>query len=118
MSLSYEQILSRQPLSTTAGNRAAAAEFVVFLTTHIDGGMLDQLNVAQKNYLYKLRTKWQARAAGEDIRWNVQGSRPGQPTKRSLKQQTRRSRPDPGEDDPLFRSLMQKFGTPLDSEDV
>lgn len=116
MALTYEQILSRQPLSTTAGNRAVAAEFVVFLTTQIEGAGLDGLTTAQKNYLYKLRAKWQQRAAGLDLRWNVSGSRPGQPTKRALKDSTRRKGHDPGEDDPLFQSLMRKYGTPLDGE--
>lgn len=109
--VTYEQVLDRQPPTSAAGNKAAAAQFVVLLTSVIEGTGTAGFDEGQKNYLYRLRDKWRRRANGEDFRWNVTGSRPGRPPKDATKKR-RSTRRDAGEDDPLFQSLMRKFGTP------
>lgn len=115
--MTYEQILQRAPLSTAAGNKGAAAEFVVFLTSLIEGDRetVRALSPSQQRYLYTLREKWRLRAAGKDARWNEYGSRPGRPPVEKLKTRKTKRR-DPGEDDPLFISLMRKYGTPRDRD--
>lgn len=108
----YEHLLAQQPPSDSSGNRAAAAAFVVVLTTALEGANIGEgLTPAQKNYLYRLRATWAKRAAGNDLRWNVAGSRPGRPRKWTDIPKKRKR--DPGEDDPLFQSLMRKYGTPI-----
>lgn len=113
----YEQILQRTPQSSEAGNTAAAAGFVVFLSSIVEGDRetFAQLSVSQQRYVYRLREKWQRRAAGKDTRWNEYGSRPGRPVVERRK--THVSRRDPGEHDPLFQSLMRKYGGPRDAVD-
>lgn len=94
----------------------AAGEFVAFLSSIIEGDKetFSQLAVSQQRYLYRLRDKWQLRASGGDARWNQFGSRPGRPTVEKKAKKT--SRRDPGEQDPLFQSLMWKYGNPRDGE--
>lgn len=117
--MTYEEILHRTPASTAAGNLAAAAEFVVFLTSVIEGDRTSfgQLSTSQQRYLYRLRDKWKARAAGDDERWNVYGSRPGRPIATRSRAKKRTPRTDPSEHDPLFQSLVRKYGTPRRDDD-
>jgi hypothetical protein len=118
--VTYEAILARAPLSTAAGNRPAAAAYVVFLTNIIEGDRetFAALTPSQQGYVYKLRSKWQARALGQDARWEQFGSRPGQFSGTRQTKKKKPTRHDPGEDTPLFQSLLRKYGQPrdLDSE--
>lgn len=108
--MTYEQLLARQPLTTQTGDLAAASAFVTALETYLlDKDAMAQLSASQQKYLYRLRSKWQARAAGDDARWMENGSRPGRPSKLGAPRKATR---DKGEQDPLFISLMNKFGTP------
>ena len=111
--MTYEAILQRTPGSDQAGNREAAGAFVAFLTQVIeaDPETFKQLSRTQQTYLYRLREKWKVRAAGNDERWNVSGSRPGRPVAKVKKPRKSRTA-DPGEKDPLFQSLMRKYGMP------
>ncbi len=117
--MTYEDLLAKQPLTTSAGDRLAAQAFVELLSTVIEGRGTTDLLDSQRRYLYKLRARWQARAAGTDLRWMVQGSRPGRPPRpdaeahreREFRHRTR-VQADPGEADPLFQSLLKKYGTP------
>lgn len=110
MAFSYEGVLARQPLSTQAGDKIAAAEFCSLLTLVLQGQGVDTLVDAQKNYLYKLRAKWQLRADGKDTRWNTTGSKPGR-GKKVVK--PRREYRMEEADDPLLASLMRKYGLPV-----
>lgn len=108
--MTYEDILARTPPSTAAGNQAVAGEFVVFLTSVIEAReTFAQFTTSQQRYLYRLRGRWHTRAAGQDARWNEHGSRPGRREGTKKRQSTRR---DPGEETPLFQSLMNKYGSP------
>lgn len=112
----YEDLLARSPKSTQAGDTKAAAAFVSAISQALQTDAAS-FNEAQRTYLYRLRSKWQSRAEGRDARWNVMGSRPGRPPVDESKKTSaprRRSRPDPGESTPLFRSLMQKYSKPRD----
>lgn len=116
----YESILQRQPLSTAAGDRALAAQFVAVLSAAIEAKTAD-LSDSQRNYLYKLRTKWDQRAKGEDSNWNLYGSRPG---RRKSVVVDKAATVDPTvygteeQRDPLLSSLMRKFGKPLRTDDI
>lgn len=114
--MTYEEILQRAPLSTASGKLDEAAAFVVFLTNTINSReTFGQLSASQQRYLYRLRDKWKVRAAGDDDQWNQYGSRPGRPVVDERKKKPRKSRrADPGEKDPLFISLMKKYGRPID----
>lgn len=109
MALSYEQILERSPKSTDAGDKLAALEFVSLLTQVLTGQGTEQLSNAQKNYLYKMRVKWQQRGEGRDLRWNSMGTKPGRAKKVSA---TVRGYRNEEETDPLLASLLRKYGTP------
>lgn len=109
--MTYEQILARSPRSDQAGNRPVAGEYVVFLTSVIEGdATFSALSDSQQRYLYRLRDKWKVRAAGQDQRWNEYGSRPGRPVAPKKPRASRAA--DPGEKDPLYKSLMSKYGMP------
>jgi hypothetical protein len=115
VALTYEEILGRQPASTSGGDRVAARTFVDFLSVQLAGGV-GHLNDSQRHYLLKLRSKWQERADGRDTRWNEYGSRPGRP---HAKAKPRRGHYKREEDaDPLLASILRKFGTPRNREDV
>jgi hypothetical protein len=111
----YESLLEQQPASTVAGNVQAAARFVQAITTALHGDNLRGLSESQKNYLYKLRGKWEKRAAGQDAQWNAYGTRPG---RRKSVSKDNSAQLDPtvygaeDERDPLLSSLMAKYGTP------
>ena len=107
----YEEILARQPKSTQAGDAKAAEDFAVFLSTILVSSEKDTLTESQRVYLYRLRTKWDTRSRGEDLRWNMTGTKPGRPA--HLSSTPKRTRHDPDEDDPLFVSLVRKYGTPV-----
>lgn len=113
--MTYEDILARQPQSTQAGSLPEAERFATFLSATLASSEKDHLTESQRVYLYRLRAKWDKRAKGEDVRWNVVGSKPGRPGKSSSK--VKRAHRDPDEDDPLFVSLMRKYGTPRSDTD-
>jgi hypothetical protein len=114
--MNYEEILARQPASTSAGDRSAAQAFVAFLSLQITGG-LEHLNGSQQRYLYKLRSRWEVRAAGDDPRWNETGSRPGRPRAPIRKTPPQGNYRREEETDPLLASILRKYGTPR-REDV
>jgi len=109
--MNYEDILARQPDSTTAGDRSAAGSFVEFLSLQIETG-IGHLNGSQQRYIYKLRARWQVRTDGKDGRWNTHGTRAGRPfSKRTPKLSSTYKREE--DDDPLLASILRKYGTPV-----
>ena len=113
----YERLLAKQPLTTQIGSTHAAAAFVQAIELFIaDTSVMGALTDAQRKYVYKLRGRWAIRANGDDPRWLEQGSRPGRPVK-NKRAKRRLAAKDPGEADPMFQSLMRKFGTPRSETD-
>lgn len=109
--MTYEQLLGRQPLSTQAGDRNAAREFVAAISAFIEGSDAALLDVSQKNYLYKLRQKWNLRAKGEDEAWNQYGSTPGRRKKPANDSSVDKTAYGDGEEmDPLLASIISKYG--------
>jgi hypothetical protein len=121
--VTYEQLLQQQPLSTSAGDCVLAGRFVDQLTAYIKGHGVGTLSEAQKNYLYKLRAKWQLRAQGKDTSWNTYGSTPGR-RKSLLRADSKKGRVDPttygteDELDPLLADVIHRFGTPKRTDDI
>jgi hypothetical protein len=118
--MTYEGLLQQQPPSTAAGNKAAARVFVTQINTFLSSGFT--FSDSQRNYLYKLRARWEQRAAGMDERWNDHGSRPGR--KKQISERSLASTVDPtafGSDeqkDPLLLRLERKFGIPKRTDDI
>lgn len=118
----YEEILQQQPASRDAGNTTEAIRFVAVLT-HVLAHETATLNDSQKNYLYRLRQRWETRANGLDANWNAYGSRPGRRASGATKI-TRKENLDPtvfGDDDerdPLLSSLERKYGVPRRTDDI
>lgn len=80
----------------------------------------ETLTGSQERYLYRIRTKWETRAKGEDTRWNTEGSRPGRPmkpkTKRESKSVTAKAwkRYERENKDPLLRAITERWTPPED----
>ncbi len=110
--MTYEQLLQQQPPSTAAGDLSAAKAFVDAISQALSRNLIPDLTVANQNYLYRLRAKWQQRAHGKDAAWMQYGSKPGRRPHAARK----RGNVDPtaygSEDelDPLLRSLLKKYG--------
>ncbi len=60
--------------SLEAGDRAGAKRFLMRLEVVIDRG---GWSTSERNRLYRLRDKWQRRAAGTDPRFMIAGTKPG-----------------------------------------
>jgi hypothetical protein len=75
----------------------------------------EDLTTDQRRYLYKLRTKWETRANGDDDRWNTHGSAPGnrkRPKAVAKRTGRRTAVVDDSEEpyDDVVKSILQKFG--------
>ena len=80
-----------------------AAQYVHIIRVTLDRATL---STTERRRLYKLRAKWERRAAGKDVRWTLYGSRPGAPKKAP------KPAYDPDDDlkDPLVASIEAKYG--------
>lgn len=66
--------LIEQAKMIAPGNTRSANDWLIRLADVLKAG---ELMPAERSYLYRLRRVWRKRAAGEDARWNVHGSRAG-----------------------------------------
>lgn len=116
--MTYEQLLTRMPASALAGDRGAAQHFVDEINSALSGGV-STLTISNKNYLYKLRTKWELRARGKDANWSAHGSKPGR-KKKIVSERNVDTTAFGSEDelDPLLASLIRKYGTPKRTDDI
>lgn len=107
--MNYEQILERIPKTVTAGDKRIAGAFVEFLEqVFADERMMTALTTSNKNYLYKLRKIWAARADGTDEAWLVKGSAPGRPRSRDIVKRRHEDDDDETMDD-LSRRLVKRY---------
>lgn len=116
----YEEILAQQPPSTSAGDRLAARTFVGVIASAISDKE-SPLTPSQRNYLYKLRGKWEVRAAGKDESWNEYGCRPGRRRQPKIETSSKVDVTAYGTEeelDPLLRRVIEKFGTPQRTDDI
>ena len=116
--MTYEALLQQQPPSTAAGDRALAREFVSAISAFMAGVAWSSLDASQRNYLYKLRQKWNTRADGQDDAWNQYGSTPGRRRKLDTSGVDKTAYGGEGELDPLLAETMRKYGTPNRSDDI
>lgn len=61
--MTYEQLLQKAPPTTAAGNKRAAKEYVTMIQAYLNAESAS-LSHSQKNYLYRLRGRWELRAQG------------------------------------------------------
>ena len=66
--------LIEQAKMIAPGNTRSANDWLIRLADVLKAG---ELMPSERSYLYRLRRVWRKRAAGEDARWNVHGSRAG-----------------------------------------
>lgn len=114
--MNYEQLLQRQPPSTAGGDRSAARVFASAISAYLESAT--DLCVSQRNYLYKLRQKWNTRADGQDDAWNQYGSAPGRRRKLDTSGIDKTAYGGEEDLDPLLAETMRKWGTPSRTDDI
>jgi hypothetical protein len=100
--MTYRQLLAQQP---TGGTPAIAARYVATITAFLQTDDAAALSDANRNYLYRLRHKWQRRADGLDLAWG--------------RARVRKSKETATEDvplDPLSAELIRKYGDPANGD--
>jgi hypothetical protein len=109
--VTYEQLLNVAPGTSQIGDVSAAKEYSETLSAALQDA--DAFTASQRVYLYRLRTKWDKRAAG-DASWQV----PGRPIKETTRKESQSiaaksmRRHERENESPLLATIMQKFGTP------
>lgn len=96
--MTYQQLLAKQP---TGGTSEIASRYVVTLTAFLQTDAATALSDANRNYLYRLRRKWQRRADGLDLAWGWA---------RIRKSKAEIAADDEPDLDPLSAELIRKYG--------
>lgn len=102
--MTYRDLLT-QAAKIPAGDRHAAETLVHAIRARIDQGKATLPKNERRN-LYKLRARWEQRAAGTDDRWAEQGSTPGRPRVRP-----KRAKHDDDTPDPSAEALLEAVRT-------
>lgn len=71
--MTYKELLKRTH-EIAPGDRKAADEFCDLLALSLQ---IEKLTGTERRYLYRLRKRWEARAVGQDPRWEIYGTKPG-----------------------------------------
>lgn len=100
--MTYQQLLAQQP---TGGTPAIASRYVVTLTAFLQTDVATALSDANRNYLYRLRRKWQRRADGLDLAWG-----------RARVRKSTSEKADVVDLDPLSAELIRKYGDPANGD--
>lgn len=113
--MTYEQLLACAPGTSKIGDVSSAQEYTTVLSVALQD--VDQFTASQRVYLYRLRTKWEKRAAG-DASWQL----PGRPMKETSRKESQSiaaksmRRHERENESPLLATIMSKFGKPREDE--